>query len=112
MRAGRDALVFLASRLSGFEFFVGAQERGLQAGVVRTPAEVLQDPHLLGRGWPVEADLPASGGRVTYPGPWYRSTKTPWGVRRAPLLGEHQDQVLRELGSSGGLDATGGTETA
>ena len=28
-----------------------------------------------------------------YPGPMYRFSGTPWGLQRAPLLGEHQERL-------------------
>ena len=98
LRAGREALVFIASQVSGNDFFVGAQERGIQAGVVLTPAEVMVDRHLVARGWPQEvADSPL--GDVRYPGPWYRSETAPWSVRPAPTPGEHHMAVTHWLES-------------
>jgi crotonobetainyl-CoA:carnitine CoA-transferase CaiB-like acyl-CoA transferase len=45
-----------------------------------------------------EVDHPVAG-RVRSPGIPVRMSETPGSVRRAPpLLGEHTDEVLRELG--------------
>lgn len=101
--AGRDTIRFLAERLGAHELFVGLQRRGLACGVVYSPEEMLADEHFVVRGWPTvvapddaggsaggEEDGAASAGDVVYPGPPYRFSATPWSVRRAPRLGEHQ----------------------
>src|SRR5262249_6065774 len=97
--AGRDALVLIASKLPGFEFFRQAQERGIPVGVIYAPEEVLDDPHFRARGFPVEVDHEDLGRKVTYPGAPYRFLRTPWRIaRRAPRLGEHNAEIYGELG--------------
>jgi crotonobetainyl-CoA:carnitine CoA-transferase CaiB-like acyl-CoA transferase len=97
--AGREALNLIASRISAYEFFVGAQERGISVGVIYSPEEALEDPHFRARGFPVEVPHPELGRSFTYPGAPYRFEKSPWRIsRRAPLLGEHESEVLGELG--------------
>lgn len=92
--AARELGAFLGERLDAYELFAGYQARGLAAGVVYSPDEVLADPHVVARGFPVEVHHPELGRSVTYPGAPYRFTATPWEIRRrAPLLGEHQDLV-------------------
>jgi len=97
VRAGRDALIFLASRLPGYEFFLGAQRHGLQCGAVLTPDQVVDDPNMVSRGWPTVVDHPRLERPVTYPGPWFRSAVAPWSTRPAPSPGEHQREVVDEL---------------
>ncbi|HVM64838.1 MAG TPA: CoA transferase [Acidimicrobiales bacterium] len=97
VRAGRDALIFLATRLPGYEFFLGAQRRGLQCGVVLTPPQVLDDPHLQHRGWVMTTDHPRLGSAVRVPGPAFRSSVAPSELRPAPSAGEHQAEVAAEL---------------
>jgi len=47
----------------------------------------------------VEVPHPELGRSFTYPGAPYRFEKSPWRIsRRAPLLGEHEEEVLGELG--------------
>lgn len=93
--AGRDALVLIASRLTAYEFFIGGQERGFSVGIIYSPEEVLQDPHFIARGFAVEVEHPELGRTVTYPGAPYRFTASPWAIsRRAPRLGEHNDEIL------------------
>lgn len=76
-----------------FEIARRAQEMRIPTTEVLTPAEVLSDPHLRERGFFVEVPHPIAG-VVTQPGTPGLFTGTPWETRRAPLLGEHQDDVL------------------
>lgn len=97
--AGREAMNLVASRISAYDFFLGAQKSGLSVGIVYAPEEVLEDPHFVARGFPVPVEHPEHGRTFTYPGAPYRFEKTPWGIsRRAPRLGEHNDEVFQELG--------------
>jgi crotonobetainyl-CoA:carnitine CoA-transferase CaiB-like acyl-CoA transferase len=92
--AGRDALVLIADNLSAHDFFIGAQEIGLAMGIIYSPEEVIEDPHFRARGFPVEIDHPEIGRTVTYPGAPYKFEKSPWRIsRRAPRLGEHNEEV-------------------
>lgn len=90
--AGREAQWFLAERLGAYEYFTQSQGHGLVAGIVYAPEEVLADPHFIARGFPVGVDH--DGTTYTYPGAPYRFGATPWSVRRAPSLGEHQHEVF------------------
>ncbi|MDP9238052.1 MAG: CoA transferase [Chloroflexota bacterium] len=61
----------------------------------------LDDEHARARGFFVEVEHPELGRTITYPGAPYRFSETPWRIeRRAPLLGEHTEEVLAELGAS------------
>jgi len=97
--AGREALVLMAENVSAYDFFVGAQEAGLAVGIIYAPEEVLEDPHFVARGFPVEVDHPELGRALVYPGAPYRFEKTPWRIaRRAPRLGEDNEAVYGALG--------------
>lgn len=99
--AGREAMTFIAARLPAYEFFTGGQERGFQVGIIYSPEEVVADPHFIAREWPVRMDHPGLDRAVTYPGAPYRFEKTPWAISRpAPRLGEHNEEVLAEIGRS------------
>jgi crotonobetainyl-CoA:carnitine CoA-transferase CaiB-like acyl-CoA transferase len=97
--AGRDALVLLASSMPAYEFFSGGQQRGFQVGIIYSPEEVMEDEHFKARGFPVEVEHPDLGRSFVYPGAPYLFHGSAWAIqRRAPLLGEHQAEVLAELG--------------
>jgi len=63
--------------------------------------EVLTDPQVNARGLIEEVDYPGGSKPVPISAPPARLSETPAGrVRRAPMLGEHTDEVLLELGFS------------
>ena len=60
---------------------------------------MLEDPHFVARGFPVEVEHPELGRTFTYPGAPYKLPASPWRIRRrAPLLGEDNVEVYGELG--------------
>ena len=69
--------------------------RGLVVGLVQSPKQVMESPHLAERGYFVELDHPVAG-KLKYPGPPIspRTPIEPWVYRRAPLLGEHNREVI------------------
>jgi crotonobetainyl-CoA:carnitine CoA-transferase CaiB-like acyl-CoA transferase len=97
-RAGRDALLLVATHVSAYEMFVGAQQRGLPCGVVYAPEEAFTDPHFVARGMTVEVPHEDLGRSVTYPAPPLvaegRARLIP---RRPPRIGEHDEEVLGPL---------------
>jgi crotonobetainyl-CoA:carnitine CoA-transferase CaiB-like acyl-CoA transferase len=59
--------------------------------------QLVEDPHLNARGMLVEIDHPVVG-RVKYPGNPLKFSKTPANsFVRAPLLGEHSEEILRDV---------------
>jgi len=104
--AGREALLLIASKLPAAEFFRDSQRRGIPVGVIYSPEETLADPHFVARGFPVQVEHPELGRSITYPGAPYRFGRSPWRIsRRAPRLGEHNGEILGEIGL--GPDALG-----
>ena len=92
----------LQEALAGHEardLFTRGSEQRLLLGVVQGAAELLDCPQLTSRDFFVEVDHPVTG-RYRFPGELARLSRTPTSVRRrAPLLGEHTEQVLLdELG--------------
>ena len=82
------------------EIFHSGQDWRIPTGLVPTTKEMLEIPHLQGRGFFVEVDHPEIG-RVTQPGAPFKMIATPWQVARAaPLLGEHNPEVYSSLGYS------------
>ena len=69
------------------------QRIGLPIGPVLTVAQAAEHPHLGARNAFVEIDHPVAG-RFRYPGPLVRMSATPPVARRAPLLGEHNEEIL------------------
>ena len=92
----------LAAKTDADALFKRAQSLGFQWGIVNAPEDVLQDPHFRARGFPVEVEHPELGESFIYPGAPYDPPKARWAIRRrAPLLGEHNDEVyIGELGMS------------
>lgn len=79
-----------------FEVVRIAQDLRLPFTEVLTPEEILNDPHLEAREFLVELDHPKAPG-LRQPGGPMQMTATPWRAQRAPLLGEHTDEVLADL---------------
>jgi len=74
------------------------REANVPVGPINDLAEVFNDPVVRHLGLIAEVDHPVAG-RVRAPGIPVRLSETPGSVRRAPpLLGEHTDEVLGELG--------------
>lgn len=99
--AGREAANLLASKLSAYDFFRQAQDRGFPVGIIYAPDEVMEDEHFGARGFRVPVLHEDLGREITYPGAPYALEKGAWRIsRRAPHLGEHTAEVLSELGVS------------
>jgi formyl-CoA transferase len=71
---------------------------GVPCSAVLDTKDLYEDPHLAARGFVHEVEHPQHG-RVRLLGWAPRMSASPTHVERAPLLGEHSDEVLRgELG--------------
>lgn len=86
--------------LSKSEFFNGIIERDMLAYPVFAPEDILGDPQLEARGFWEPVEHPELGATLPYPGPFARLSGAPCRIRRrAPLPGEHNDEIyLKELG--------------
>jgi len=93
------------------EIYHAAQAEGTPAAPVHDVAEVLAWPQAQARGFFKEIDHPRAG-RLRVPTAPYRFSKTPWAGTRAPLLGEHDDEVLSGLAPVAATPATVGDEAA
>jgi crotonobetainyl-CoA:carnitine CoA-transferase CaiB-like acyl-CoA transferase len=66
---------------------------------VNTVEDIFGDPHAKAREMLVEVEHPGPDRTVVIAGSPIKLTETPAGVhRRAPLLGEHTDEVLGDAG--------------
>ena len=103
-RAGLDRLIGdFTRRLDKFELMAALQEAGVPAGAVLSAPEWLDNPHLRARGYYshlADADRPprvGDGLPLLIDG--HRDYS---GWRRAPMLGEHNAEILSELGYTSG----------
>ncbi|MEE8469720.1 MAG: CoA transferase, partial [Dehalococcoidia bacterium] len=74
------------------DVFHAAQELRLPLTIVPNAAQILDLPHHKARGYFEDIDHPVAG-KLTYPGAPFRLSKTPWQPGRAPLLGEHNQEI-------------------
>ena len=68
------------------------QKRGLPFGIPASAGMLLESRHLNQRGYFVEVDHPLTD-KVRYPGAQVRMGNLPYELRRAPLLGEHNEEI-------------------
>ncbi len=73
------------------------QKAGVAAGVIQDGEDLqTRDPQLKERGFYVYLDHPETG-RIAHDGLTFALSATPGEIRRAPLLGEHNEFVYREV---------------
>jgi formyl-CoA transferase len=70
---------------------------GVPCGATLDTGEVLTDPHLHARDMIVEVQHPVRGPYVTVGNP-IKLSASPTTIGPSPLLGEHRDAILKELG--------------
>ena len=73
------------------------QAQGVPFAPYYTPKEVFENPQQRDRGYFVNVDHPEAGS-YEYAGSPFQMGETPLSLQRAPLLGEHNNQVLGSLG--------------
>jgi crotonobetainyl-CoA:carnitine CoA-transferase CaiB-like acyl-CoA transferase len=79
---------------------------GVPCGPINTYPESLSDPHALARNMVVDLEHPGAG-PIKALGVPVKLSETPGAVDRpAPLVGEHTDDILRELGYDDGARKT------
>jgi formyl-CoA transferase len=76
------------------------QARGIPCGPINTYPEVFADPQVRSRQMVVELEHPTLGRMPSLGSPIKMSETPPVVQRRAPLLGEHTAEILREAGLS------------
>ncbi len=84
------------------EWIAGLDAADVPCAPILSRRELLDDPQLRANELIVESDHPHAG-RIRQPRPAARFERTPAEIGRpAPLLGEHTDEILREIGVSDG----------
>jgi benzylsuccinate CoA-transferase BbsF subunit len=73
------------------------RERGVGAATVKNIGDQFADPHLQARGDYVYVNHPLVGEELIYGNPWRFSRTVAVVQRSAPLLGEANDYVLRDI---------------
>ena len=98
-----ELFLYLIENVTRDEVYRGGQKRGFNIGAVWSPDEVMKDQHLEDRGFWTEVEYPELGETFRHPGPAGIFNGSPWSIsRRAPLIGEHNEEVLcGELGLTG-----------
>ena len=74
------------------EVFHAAQELRMPLTMVPNPKQIFEMPQHKEREYFVDVEHPAAG-ELTYPGAPFRLSLTPWSAGRAPLLGEHNEEI-------------------
>ncbi|HXR36227.1 MAG TPA: CoA transferase, partial [Candidatus Binataceae bacterium] len=74
------------------------QAAGIPCAPLNTTADLVGDPQLAARGFFIDIDHPVAG-KFKYPGAPFKMPESPFAIRRpAPLLGQHNAEILGELG--------------
>ncbi len=74
------------------DLFHACGELRIPCAPVTHPGELLDDPHFKARGFWNEIEHPEAG-KLPYPSAPFRMSETPWQAGRAPLLGEHNEEI-------------------
>jgi crotonobetainyl-CoA:carnitine CoA-transferase CaiB-like acyl-CoA transferase len=82
---------------SNLDLMQATMAKGLVIGLVQSPEQVVQSPHLAERGFFVELEH-AVVGTLKYPGPGFLfdGTNPMQTTRAAPRLGEHNGEIYRD----------------
>jgi formyl-CoA transferase len=98
-RAALANLIESATTLQPRAHWIGLLEANdIPCGPINSYDQVFADPHIAMRGMVAHTDHPALGRLRTLGSPIKMSATPPIVGRRAPLLGEHTVEVLREIG--------------
>ena len=80
-----------------FEAMELLNQHDIPCGPILSMEELANEPSLRATGTVVEVDHPTRGKYLTVGNP-IKMSDSPTEVKRSPLLGEHTDEVLAELG--------------
>ena len=82
-----------------FEAMAELNQHDIPCGPILSMEELAAEPSLRATGTVVEVDHPTRGKYLSVGNP-IKLSDSPTEVKRSPLLGEHTDEVLAELGYS------------
>jgi formyl-CoA transferase len=80
-----------------FEAMAEFNKHDIPCGPILSMEELAADPSLRATGTVVEIDHPTRGKYLSVGNP-IKMSDSPTEVKRSPLLGEHSDEILKELG--------------
>jgi benzylsuccinate CoA-transferase BbsE subunit len=84
------------------ELLKGAVPRGVSLGPLSSMKDLLEDECLNQRSFWTEVKHPELNTKITYPKTYVRSTQADASIRfRAPLIGEHNKEVYKQIGIGG-----------
>ncbi|MBI2329706.1 MAG: CoA transferase [Chloroflexi bacterium] len=84
-------------RHSKAELLEGAVKRRFQLYPVSTTRDIRESVQLTAREYWVEIEHPELGTTITYPGAFAKASETPFRIsRRAPFIGEHNQEIYQE----------------
>ena len=83
--------------MTKFEAMELLNAHDIPCGPILSMEEIMNEPSLRATGTVVEVDHPTRGKYLTVGNP-IKMSDSPTEVKRSPLLGEHTDEVLAELG--------------
>ncbi|MBC53791.1 MAG: formyl-CoA transferase [Gammaproteobacteria bacterium] len=96
-----ERLASWCAERSSAEVLAEMEAARIPAGPVMSPQQVLDDPHVAARGMFRHLEYPGAGKPAPVMTTPFSLSANPTAVKhRAPLLGEHTDQIMKELGYS------------
>jgi crotonobetainyl-CoA:carnitine CoA-transferase CaiB-like acyl-CoA transferase len=97
----RDIIGNFFIRYTKIELNDKAVEKRIQLNPLLTAKDQLEFRQLVERGYWTVIEHPELGEKITYPGPFVKLSDAQCGIRfRAPLIGEHNAEIYREMGMS------------
>jgi crotonobetainyl-CoA:carnitine CoA-transferase CaiB-like acyl-CoA transferase len=85
------------------EALAALEKASIVAGQVYSPQQALDEPHIRDAGLLAEREFPGIAGTLPLAPTPIELSETPGTYRRrAPLIGEHTDEILQSLGYSVG----------
>jgi crotonobetainyl-CoA:carnitine CoA-transferase CaiB-like acyl-CoA transferase len=84
---------------ASLDIVMTAQALRMPFALVPSVSDLIEDPHMIERGFFQQVEHPQAGA-LTYSGPPFRMSETPPTIEPAPTLGQHNETVLSEVGYS------------